>query len=91
MSRYDRASHRVYMSFFLRDGWHIQFLEADAKTVLPRKLTFADPDKIRQLAKRGEAWRDSESRQMIENGIQTGRGGIWLRLTPDQYSKLREK
>jgi hypothetical protein len=91
MSRYDRASHRVYMSFFLTDGWHIQFLEADAKTVLPRKLTFADPDKIRQLAKRGEAWRDSESRQMIENGIQTGRGGIWLRLTPDQYSKLREK
>ena len=65
--------------------------EGHLKTVLPRKLTFANPDKIRELARRGEAWRDSESRQMIENGIQSGRGGIWLRLTPDQYRKLRER
>ena len=40
MSRYDRPSHRVYMSFFRRQGWQVQFLEADLKTPLPRKLTF---------------------------------------------------
>jgi hypothetical protein len=56
MSRYDRPSHQVYMYFFLRSGWQVQFTEADLKTPLPRKLTFTDPEKIRELARRGEAW-----------------------------------
>jgi hypothetical protein len=89
MSRYDRPSHRVYMYFFKRGGWEVQFLEADLKTPLPRKLTFADPEKIRELARRGEAWGDSESRQMLEHVIETGRGGVYLRLTPEQYARLR--
>jgi hypothetical protein len=89
MSRYDRPSHQVYMYFFKRGGWQVQFLEPDLKTPLPRKLTFADPEKIRELARRGGAWRDSESRQMLEHAIDVGRGGIYLRLTPDQYSRLR--
>jgi hypothetical protein len=29
MSRYDRPNHRVYMTFFQREGWYVQFLEAD--------------------------------------------------------------
>ena len=61
MSRYDRPSHQVYMYFFKRGGWQVQFLEADLKTPLPRKLTFTDPEKIRELARRGEAWGDSEA------------------------------
>ena len=89
MSRYERPSHRVYMSFFLRSGWQVQFLEADLKTPLPRKLTFADADKIRELARRGEAWGDSESRQLLEHAIETGRGGVYLRLTPEQHAKLK--
>jgi hypothetical protein len=62
MSRYDRPSHRVFMTFFYRKGWQVQFVEADLKTPLPRTFTFADPEKIRELARRGEAWGDSESR-----------------------------
>ena len=89
MSRYDRPSHRVYMSFFSRQGWQVQFLEADLKTPLPRRFTFTDPEKIRELARRGEAWGDSESRQMLEHAIEQGRGGVYLRLTPDQYRALR--
>jgi hypothetical protein len=77
------------MVFFVRQGWQVQFLEADLRTPLPRKLTFTDPDKIRELARHGEAWGDSESRQMLEHAIETGRGGVYLRLTPDQYSRLR--
>jgi hypothetical protein len=88
MSRYDRPSHRVYMFFQLREGWQVQFLEADLRTPLPRTLTFTDPDKIRELARRGEAWGNSESRQMLEHAIETGRGGVFLRLTPDQYARL---
>ena len=89
VSRYDRPSHRVYMTFFVRSGWQVQFLEADLRTPLPKKLTFNDPEKIRELARRGEAWGDSESRQMLEHGIENGHGGLYLRLTPDQYKKLR--
>jgi hypothetical protein len=48
------------MTFFLCRGWQVQFVEADLKTPPPRKLTFADPEKIRELARRGEAWGDSE-------------------------------
>jgi hypothetical protein len=77
------------MQFFLRSGWQVQFLETDLKTPLPRKFTFADPEKIRELARRGEAWGDSETRQMLEHAIENGRGGVYLRLTPDQYGRLR--
>jgi hypothetical protein len=90
MSRYDRPSHRVYMTFFSRGGWQVQFCEADLKTPLPRTFTFKDPEKIRELARRGEAWGTSEARQMLEHEIETGRGGCYLRLTPEQYRKLRK-
>jgi hypothetical protein len=89
MSRYDRPSHQVYMYFFKRGGWQVQFTEADLKTPLPRKLTFTDPEKIRELARRGEAWDTSGARQILEHAIETGRGGVYLRLTPEQYAKLR--
>ena len=48
-----------------------------------------DPEKIRELARRGEASGTSESRQMLEHAIETGRGGVYLRLTPGQYRALR--
>jgi hypothetical protein len=76
-------------SFFSRVRWQAQFLEAALKTLLPRKLNFSDPEKIRELARRGEAWSDLESKQALEHGIETGRGGVWLRLTPEQYGRLR--
>jgi hypothetical protein len=74
MSRYDRPSHRVFMYFHFRDGWNVQFLEADLRTPLPRTLTFTDPDKVRELARRCEAWGDSESRQMLEARDRDGKG-----------------
>jgi hypothetical protein len=77
------------MCFFKRGGWEVQFMEADLKTPLPRKLTFSDPEKIRELARRGEAWGMSEARQMLELAIETGQSGCYLRLTPCQYARLR--
>jgi hypothetical protein len=73
MSRYTKANHSVYMTFFFRSDWQVQFTEGDLKTPLPRTFTFADPEKIRELARRGEAWGTSEARQMLEDGIETGR------------------
>jgi hypothetical protein len=89
MSRYTKANHSVYMTFFFRSGWQVQFVEGNLKTPLPRTFTFADAEKIRELARRGEAWGISEARQMLEHAIETGRGGCYLRLTPEQYAKLR--
>lgn len=90
MSRYTKANHTVYLHFMSRqNGWHCQFLEADLKTSLPRTLTFASPDKIRELARRGEAWGDLESRQSLEHAIEMGRGGLYLKLTPEQYAQLK--
>ena len=88
MSRYDRPTHTVYMHFMHRQGWQVQFLEADAKTALPRKLTFAHAGKIREMARRGEALGTLEAKQAVEAAIEKGRGGVWLRLTPAQYAKL---
>jgi hypothetical protein len=89
MSRYTRANHRVYMQFIRRDVWHVTFLEPGLLTPLPKTLTFKDEGKIRELARRGEAWHDSESRQMLEYAIAKGEGGVYLRLRPDQYARLR--
>jgi hypothetical protein len=44
---------------------------------------------IRELARRGEAWGTSEARQMLEHGIETGRGECCLRLSPEQYNCLK--
>jgi len=74
------------MTFFYRAGWQVQFCEADLKTPLPRTFTFRDPEKIRYLARRGEAWGDSESRQMLEHATETGRGGS---TPPDERHEAR--
>jgi hypothetical protein len=65
------------MTFFFRNGWQVQFCEADLKTSLPRTFTFADPEKVRELARRGEALGTSEARQMLEYAIEVGRGGVY--------------
>ena len=70
-------------------SWFCQFLEADAKTPLPRTLNFADTEKIRELARRGEALGTLEHKQALEHAIEMGRCVVYLRLSPEQYAKLR--
>jgi hypothetical protein len=80
---------RVYMYFQDRKGWNCQFLEADLKTALPVKLHFASSDKVVELVERGGGISDQESRLMLDQAIATGRGGVFLRLTEEQYVKLK--
>jgi hypothetical protein len=79
------------MSFMLRERWFCQFLEADLKTALPRKLSFAEVEKVRELAERGGGLPDLDSAAALEHGIEIGRGGVWLNLTPEQYVRLKMK
>jgi len=81
---------RVYMHFMLRDGWYCQFLEEDLKTSLPRKFTFADVSKVRELAEKGKAFANLEARHAFNQGVEVGRGGIFLNLTEEQYAKLKK-
>lgn len=71
------------------DGWFCQFLEEDLKTSLPRKVRLDDSAKIIEMAERGGAAMRLEDRQALEYGISTGRGSVWLNLTPEQYQKLK--
>jgi hypothetical protein len=79
------------MTFMLNQGWSCQFLEADLRTPLPRKLTFSSPDKILLLAEHTGALKDLATRQAVEHGIEMGRGGVYLMLTPEQYAKLKTR
>lgn len=81
---------RVYMYFMHNQGWHCQFLEPDLKTALRRRLNFAGADKIREMQDRFGEDRMLEHKQALEYAIETGRGGIWLNLTEQQYNILKE-
>ena len=81
---------RVYMYFMKRQGWYCQFLEADLKTSLTRKLNLDDPAKIIEMAEHGGGIPNLEAGQMLKYGIGMGRGGVWLSLTDEQYQKLRK-
>ena len=59
------------------------------QTPLPKKLTFRDEGKIRELARRGEACQTSEDRQLLDYAIAKGEGGVYLKLSPGQYAALR--
>jgi hypothetical protein len=79
------------MHFMLREGWFCQFLEEDLKTPLPKKFTFADVGKVRELVEKGGGFKILEARHSFNQGVEVGRGGIYLDLTEEQYAKLRGK
>ena len=81
---------RIYMHFMMNKRWFCQFLEADLKTPLPRRISFSDEAKLFEMAERGGYRLNLEGRQAIEHAIHNGRGGIWLNLTDEQYAKLKE-
>ena len=89
MSRYTKANDRIFMQFVRRDVWNVTFLEPGLERRLPKTLTFKDEGKIKELARRGEAWQTSEDRQMLDYAIAKGEGGVYLRLSPGQYARLR--
>ena len=80
---------RVFCNFFHRDGWTVQFLEEDVKTPVGRMLTFASPEKIRELVGRTPTKFTPETQQELDYDIGKGRGGLYLDLTETQYRRLR--
>lgn len=81
--------HRVYMAFERRADWHVTFTEEGHGKLLSRPLRYSDPAKIVELARRGGHPMNLEGRQALDLGISNGRGGVTLKLTPEQFKKLR--
>jgi hypothetical protein len=64
------APQRVYLRFALRgSSWRCEFLPDGAGAPLPKVLTFASADKVRELAERGDGLPNLEAKQMLEYGI----------------------
>jgi hypothetical protein len=59
------------MYFQFRNGWQCQFLEADLKTPLPRKLYFITSEKVVELVERGGGITDQESLLMRRTKMPT--------------------
>jgi hypothetical protein len=64
-------------------------MEADLKTVLPRKVTVWDQKMLFETAERGGFHLRPAGRYSIQKAIDEGRGGIWLELSGEQYAKLK--
>jgi len=60
-----------------------------AQTPLPRKLHFASSDKVIELVERAGGFPDQDTRLMVSQGIEMGRGAMFLNLTTEQYARLK--
>jgi hypothetical protein len=69
-------------------GWHVVFFDSASKRRLSRELILEQDDKLYELAKRGQALRELADKQALDGAIQGGKGGLFLKLTDDQYRKL---
>lgn len=55
----------------------------------PSFRAFAYPESLLEMAERWGESRLLEDKQALEYAITKGRGSLWLKLTPEEYAKLR--
>jgi hypothetical protein len=82
------AVHPVYMQFTRGREWACEFVEESTRATI-RRVTVASPEKVREMAERGGALSNLESRQALEYGITTGRGIVTLKLSAEQLANLK--
>ena len=81
--------NRVYMRFERVLGlWRVSFTPLGISDRL-RDFTFSDGRKIEEMAERAGALRDLAAKQGLDVGLRNGLGGVELKLTPEQFDKLR--
>ncbi len=82
-------TRRVFMSFARCNGWRCRFHADDlAKTPISRRFIFQDEQKLRAILRRSNKLVDSGTHEMLEAMIAAGHGGVWLRLTIEQYASV---
>ena len=85
--RSETSRRLVFMSFIRENGWRCSFCNAD-RTVISRQIVFRSADKVVETAHRGNAFANEIDRLCLQQEIATGRGGVWLKLTEEQYKSL---
>jgi hypothetical protein len=75
------------MSFERIKSWRVVFFDSGSQQRL-RVMHFEDEGRVLELARRGGALTNLEAKQAIERGISNGKGGVFLKLSPEQYAKL---
>ena len=78
----------VYVAFEKKVSWHLVISDSNSHRRLCT-LVFADDDKIVELVERSGGLTNLESKQALARGIDGGKGGVFLRVTPEQYEKLK--
>jgi hypothetical protein len=58
---------------------------------LPRTLNLATAEAVAAFVGRGSGLSNLEGRQALDLAIATGRGGVFLSLTTDQYIQLQKR
>ena len=81
--------NRVYMRFERVLGlWQVSFTPLGSSDRL-RDFTFSDGRKIEEMAERAGALCDLSAKQGLDVGLRNGLGGAELKLTSEQFGKLR--
>jgi hypothetical protein len=75
------------MYFRRFSGWHCSFRN-EARKKLPRELTFKHAETLVELVRRGNGLIDKWDQEGFELDLVIGRGGVWLRLSDEQYRAL---
>jgi len=84
----DEQRRRVHFSYWLHEGvWCYRFIDTGL-TVLGQLRKTRSADVIRGIAERGNGLPNLEAKLMLDYGINQGKGGLYLNLTPEQYARL---
>jgi hypothetical protein len=86
----ERNRRLVFMSFIRENGWRCSFCNAD-RTIISRQIVFRSADKVFETARRGNGLTNEIDRLCLQRLIVTGKGGVWLNLTEEQYKSLCQR
>ena len=76
------------MAFELKKGWEVIVYDSASQQRI-RTLKFQDDGKLLEMVKRGGGLSNLEAKQSIERAVANGKGGVFLRLTAEQFAKLK--
>jgi hypothetical protein len=79
----------VYASFEQKEAtWEVIMYDSGTQRQI-RRLRFEDSNKLIEMARRGQALGNLEAKQALDYGIDHGKGGMFLKLTGEQYEALK--
>lgn len=79
--------HLVFLYFRQFSGGHCGFT-TESRKKLPREFAFNGSATLRELARRGNGLIGKWDREELKLDLEIGKGGIWLRLSDEQYIHL---